>query len=208
MIVEQDEVCGRLGDITSTLAHRNTDIGLSQCRGVVDTIAGHCDDVAALAQHTSDTQLLARGHTSDNRALLAVQAGGQVAIVSRQLACVEYHPTLPQQPDLAGHRSCCARMIPSDHRDFDVGRTAGSQCLGDVWSGRALEPDQGQHPQRCLAVALGLAWAPATLGHCQDTAAARGEIVDDIMGNRTQTPAQDGFRCAEGRLSAPKRPLS
>lgn len=38
---------------------------------------------------------------------------------------------------------------------------------------------------------------PVTLGHCQDPTAALGEIVDDIMRNRTQTPAQDGFRCAE-----------
>jgi hypothetical protein len=36
-----------------------------------------------------------------------------------------------------------------------------------------------------------------TLGHCQDPAAALGKIVDDIVGNRTQTPAQHGFRCAE-----------
>ena len=36
-----------------------------------------------------------------------------------------------------------------------------------------------------------------TLGHCQDPAAALGKIVDDIARNRTQTAAQDGFRCAE-----------
>jgi nucleotide-binding universal stress UspA family protein len=48
------------------------------------------------------------------------------ADVFRQLACVEYHAALPQQPNLAGHCGCCARMVPSDHRNFDVRRTTGS----------------------------------------------------------------------------------
>lgn len=123
----------------------------------VDPLARHSDDVAALAQHTSDTQLLARGDTSDDLALLAVQAGGQVVVVFRQLACFQHDPPLSEQPDLARNSSCCGGIIAGNHRDLDVSRTTASQCLGNVWSGRVLEPDQGERGQRCLGVALGLA---------------------------------------------------
>jgi hypothetical protein len=36
-----------------------------------------------------------------------------------------------------------------------------------------------------------------TLRHCQDPATAGGKIVNDIVRNRTTTPAEHGFRCAE-----------
>jgi hypothetical protein len=104
---------------------------------------------------------------------------------------------LSKEPHLARNRGCGAGMISGDHRDLDVGRPAGSQGLGDVWSGRVLEPDQGQQGQPSLGVALGLAWVPCAFGHRQHPAAALGKIVDDLVRNRPQAPAEDGFRRTE-----------
>jgi len=207
MIIEEDEICGGLGDVTSTLAHRNTDIGFAQCQGIVDAVAGHGDDVSTLVQYASDTQLLARGDTSDDRAILTVQTGCQVLVVVRQLARIQHDPTLSEQPHLAGHHGGCPGMIAGDHRYLDARGLTGGQCLCDVWSGRVLEPDQGEQAQPSLGVGLGLAWMPASLGHRQNPSAALGKIVDHIVGNRTQTPAQDGLRCAEDD-GAPQKQMS
>ena len=84
-------------------------------------------------------------------------------------------------------------MITGDHGDLDVCTSAGSQGLSHVWSGRVLEPDQGEQGQPSLGFALRLAWVPCAFCHCQHPATPLGKIIDDIVSNRAQAPAEDGF---------------
>jgi hypothetical protein len=46
---------------------------------------------------------------------------------------------------------------------------------------------------------------PMTLSHCQHPPTARGKIVNDIVRNRTETPAEHGFRCVCARGEGPTR---
>jgi hypothetical protein len=50
VVVGEDHDRGVLGDLGAGDAHRHADVGLLQCRRVVDSVAGHRHDIAALLQ--------------------------------------------------------------------------------------------------------------------------------------------------------------
>ena len=58
VVIEQDQVGSFPRDIGARDAHRDTDVGLPKCRGVVHTVARHRDDVAGSLQGRRDPQFL------------------------------------------------------------------------------------------------------------------------------------------------------
>ena len=59
-VILQDDGGCLLGDVGAALAHRHPDVRLLQRRGVVDAVAEHRDDLAALLQRLDDQQLVLR----------------------------------------------------------------------------------------------------------------------------------------------------
>ena len=60
VIVEEDHVRRLLGDVRSHDAHRDADVGLLERGSVVDTVAGHGNDLAAALVVLDDDELLLR----------------------------------------------------------------------------------------------------------------------------------------------------
>jgi hypothetical protein len=58
VVVEQDHLGGLLGDIGAGDAHGHADFRALEGGGVVDAVAGHGDDLAALLQGGDDAQLV------------------------------------------------------------------------------------------------------------------------------------------------------
>ena len=58
VVVLEHHVGGVLGDVGTGDPHRHADVGLFQCGGVVDSVAGHGHDVALALQHLDDADLV------------------------------------------------------------------------------------------------------------------------------------------------------
>jgi hypothetical protein len=54
-LVQEYDICGGLSSVGSTL-DGDTAVGLLECRGIVDTVPGHGDEVTALHEHSARTE--------------------------------------------------------------------------------------------------------------------------------------------------------
>jgi hypothetical protein len=76
VVVEQHEVGCLARDVSARASHRNADVGLVKSRCIVDTVAGHGDDVAASVQGLGDPKLVLGGDPGDHHAV-TVEEGSQ-----------------------------------------------------------------------------------------------------------------------------------
>jgi hypothetical protein len=58
VVVQQHHVGGFLGNVGAGDAHGHADVGLLERRRVVDAVAGHGHDVAAVLQRLDDLELV------------------------------------------------------------------------------------------------------------------------------------------------------
>jgi hypothetical protein len=65
VIVEQDHITSVLSDLRST-THSNTDIGLLNGRGVIDTITGHSDDLTKVLASVNNQEFLGRSGSGEH----------------------------------------------------------------------------------------------------------------------------------------------
>merc|ERR1719153_703269 len=70
VVVSKNHLRGRLGDSGST-AHGNTDLGLLQGRGVVDTVSSHSGDLVHALQVLDNLGLVERLHSGKHARVLA-----------------------------------------------------------------------------------------------------------------------------------------
>ena len=103
VVVEQHQVGGLAGHVAAAGAHGDADVGLPQRRGVVDPVAGHRDDVAAVAQSTAAMRSLSAGvDPGDDRTVRRGRAAAELGVVGGQVAARHHQPRRPEQADLLG----------------------------------------------------------------------------------------------------------
>lgn len=66
VVVNKDHICSLLGHIGAGLAHGHANVCHFQSRGVVDAIAGHGHDIAALLVSLNNLHLVARADAVEN----------------------------------------------------------------------------------------------------------------------------------------------
>ena len=60
IVIRQDHRSCILGNLTSGHSHRNTDIGLFQCRCIIHAVTCHCYDIPLLLPCTDNSDLMFR----------------------------------------------------------------------------------------------------------------------------------------------------
>ena len=151
VVVEQDEVGRFACDVGAGPSHRDSDVGLVQRRAVVDTVAGHRHDVAALPQGRSDAQLVFGRHAGDDHAV-AVDERSEHLLVIGELGSHEHGCTFDRQPDLAGDRQRGGGVVAGDHGDADAGAPTGGDRGAGGGSRRVLEGEDGDELEVALDV--------------------------------------------------------
>ena len=151
VVVEQDEVGGLPRDVGTAAAHRDPDVGLVQCRSVVDAVAGHRHDVPTVAKGAGDAELRLGGHAGDDDSV-AVEQRAKHGVVVGQLVTRDDDALVAEQADPFGDRCRRRRMVPREHGHLHAGSTAVPECLVDPLAGRV---DQRQQPAQ-LQVGLGV----------------------------------------------------
>ncbi len=172
VVVGQHHFGGLLGDLGALDAHRHADVGFLQCRGVVDAVAGHGDDLAVGLDRLHQSQLvLGAGPGEHINRLDALAQFGRVELLDlhalhRGLAVADTeHFRDGRRGDLvvAGdHRHADAAVVAFlDRRDrflarrieqadqaqqHEIARQVGRREAADVQSGRVLDPGNTQHP--------------------------------------------------------------
>ena len=66
VVVEQDEVCHLAADVAAALAHGDADVGSLEGRCVVDSVAGHRHDLAALLERLDECQFVVRADSGED----------------------------------------------------------------------------------------------------------------------------------------------
>ena len=128
VVVGEDHVGGLLRDLGARDAHGHADVGLLEGRRVVHAVARHGDDVALLAQHVHEVDLVLGGDAGDDadvvdlRERLVVAHGAELGARDRAAPDAE----------LLRDRLCGDGVVAGDHPDLD----AGAVRVGDRHLGR------------------------------------------------------------------------
>ena len=75
VVVGQDHHRGLFGDLGAGDAHRHADVGALECRRVVNTVAGHGDDVALAPKDLDQVDLVLRSDAGDDADVIDLTIG-------------------------------------------------------------------------------------------------------------------------------------
>jgi hypothetical protein len=152
-VVEEHQVRRLTGDVGPRASHGDADVGLVQGGGIIDSVAGHRDDVTSRTQGPRNAELVLGRNPGDDQTVV-VEEGGQDALVGGELGTVQYRRFGPAQPYLVGDGRGRRRVVTGHHRHADTGPPACHEGVGDVVARRVLQADQTHQVQ----VSLGLLW--------------------------------------------------
>ena len=155
-VVEEHQVRRLTGDVGPRASHGDADVGLVQGGGVVDSVAGHRDDVTSRTQGPRDAEFVLGRDPGDDQTVV-VEEGGQDALVGGEVGTGQHRRVGPAQPYLVGDGRGRRRMVTGHHRHADAGPPAAREGLGDVVARRVLQGDQTQQVQISLGRPRGCA---------------------------------------------------
>lgn len=158
----QHHMCRLARDIGAALTHRNADIGLFQCRGVIHAVTCHRDDVAALLIKRRKLQLGCRrdaGKDVSRKDAATQGIVGRFRIQVGQFIALDHHQraALRTQSGLSGDGSGGVGMIARHHRHAHTCRAGSGDGPCDIAAqgvAQADHPDQRQILIRGFIVAL------------------------------------------------------
>ena len=149
VIIQQHQV-GRLpGHVGAGGAHRHPDVGLPQRGAVVDAIAGHRHDVAAVLECPGNPQLVLGGHPGHYHPV-GVEQGSQLTIIRGQVSAGQHDWIRASEANFRGNRPGGRRVVAGDHRQGDPGPPAGGDGAAYVQAGRIFQTDQAEQDEVLL----------------------------------------------------------
>jgi hypothetical protein len=148
VVVEQHHVGRFLAHFGAGDAHRHTDVGLLQGRGIVDAVAGHGHHLSIGLQGFHDAQLLLGRHARVDAAAghCLLQGGGGHGL---KLAAEDHLTVGVGEADRRTDGTGGERVIAGDHHRPDPGSATGGHGLGHLRAGRI---ELGHQAQQHLAI--------------------------------------------------------
>uniref|UniRef100_A0AAG5DA10 Uncharacterized protein n=1 Tax=Anopheles atroparvus TaxID=41427 RepID=A0AAG5DA10_ANOAO len=158
VIISQHHLGGGLGD-GGTGTHGNTDFGLLQGRGVVDTITRHCGDFVHALQVLNDLGLVGRLDTREQAgtgASITLGLDGQIVELATGVRLAGGVLFLGEHTDTAADGFGGGLVVTSDDDDADTGGAALHDRVQDFLTRRVQHTDDTDEGQvNLIGVELG-----------------------------------------------------
>ena len=143
VVVEQHEIRRFPRHVAAAGSHGDADVGLSQRRSVVDTVARHRDHVPSHPQRPCDPELVLGGDPGDHHAVTVDERSEQLLVIG-QFGTDQDEPVRRPKACLVGDGRGGERRVAGDHRHADTRSSARGERVAGFESGRVLE---GKEPE-------------------------------------------------------------
>src|SRR5262249_17509179 len=111
-VVEQDHGSGLSRYIGASQSHRDSDVGLTQCWSIIDTVARHRDDFASSLIGAHQGELFRRAHTGEDPHFEKIA----IIVVDEALHFFSFDDCeVLAEPRGPGDAACGHSMIPRSH---------------------------------------------------------------------------------------------
>ena len=141
VVVGEHDGGGLAGHLGAAAAHGHPDVGVVECGGVVDPVAGHGHDVAALVQGVGDPQLGLGCGPGEDELLVAREQHGQLG-VGKRIERSTVHDTVHSDAHAAGDLGGGAAVVAGHDVDADPGAVTRRDRGGDLGAGWVEQPHQ------------------------------------------------------------------
>ena len=178
LVAQQDDVGDALGDLTAG-AHRDREPRLLERRDVVDAVADHRREAAALGERADQRLLLLRRDPAEDG--VAKRRLGEPALVVRQVGAVD-DGRVAGNPDRLRDRGHGLARVAGDQLQVDLLVAHVGDRVGGVWTQGLLEDDQGPRLERRRRLGCRIGGQPAAgLAEGDDAATGAGVLRERAL---------------------------
>jgi hypothetical protein len=145
VVIGQHHRGGFARDVGARPAHRDADVGVPECRCVVDPVPGHGDDFAARLQRLADAQLgLGRGAREHDLARPGDERVEPGSVEGIELSTAEDGAVGPTDADGTGDRRGGEAIVTGDDVDAHTSAVCSGNGRGDAGPWRVDHGDQSE----------------------------------------------------------------